>query len=168
MFFVYLVKSAYIGRMNEHDTTTSLALPNLDNQLCFAVYATEHAFARAYKPLLTKLGLTYPQYLVMMVMWEGKSLSVNAIGHRLGLDSGTLSPLLKRLEAAGHISRKRAASDERRVEVMITAKGKSLEDDARLVANQIVEKTGCTTEEGLSLLSELKVLRNRLLANTES
>lgn len=153
--------------MNDKDTTAAFALPNLDNQLCFAVYAAEHAFARAYKPLLTKLGLTYPQYLVMMVMWEGKSLSVNEIGQRLGLDSGTLSPLLKRLEAAGHISRKRAAGDERRVEVMLTQKGQSLGEDARAVAYQIAIKTGCTAEEAHTLLTELNALRKRLLASAE-
>src|SRR3954463_16375045 len=87
----------------------------LDNQLCFAVYAAAHAFNATYKPLLEPLGLTYPQYLAMLVLWEEDGVTVSAIGSRLGLDSGTLTPLLKRLEAAGLVSRLRDAADERQV-----------------------------------------------------
>ena len=87
----------------------------LGNQLCFAVYSTAHAFNRVYKPLLDRLGLTYPQYLVMMVLWEGDDVPVKEIGDRLLLDSGTLTPLLKRLEAAGLIKRTRSRHDERQV-----------------------------------------------------
>src|SRR5947209_18661544 len=85
----------------------------LANQLCFAVYSTAHAFNRFYKPLLDRLGLTYPQYLVMLVLWEEDGMSVKAIGERLFLDSGTLTPLLKRLEAAGLAKRTRSSEDER-------------------------------------------------------
>src|SRR5205807_9052080 len=94
--------------------TAELAL-RLDNQLCFAIYSTAHAFNRVYKPLLDKLGLTYPQYLVMLVLWERDGVSVKNIGERLFLDSGTLTPLLKRLEAAELIQRKRSTEDERQV-----------------------------------------------------
>ncbi len=139
----------------------------LDNQLCFAVYATEHAFARAYKPLLSKLGLTYPQYLVMMVLWEHRTLSVNAIGARLGLDSGTLSPLLKRLEAAGLVLKRRAEDDERRVEITLTQKGADLRGDAETVGRSIAAKTGCTAEEARALHARLNALRQHLLETEE-
>src|SRR5213595_3505029 len=95
----------------------------LDNQLCFAVYSTAHAFNRVYKPLLDSLGLTYPQYLVMLVLWERDGVPVKEIGDRLFLDSGTLTPLLKRLEAAGLIKRRRSKQDERQVLTALTAEG---------------------------------------------
>src|ERR1700731_3933331 len=95
----------------------------LDNQLCFAVYSTAHAFNRVYKPLLDRLGLTYPQYLVMLVLWERDDVPVKDIGERLFLDSGTLTPLLKRLEAAGLIRRTRSVDDERQVLIALTAPG---------------------------------------------
>ena len=92
----------------------------LDNQICFAVYSTAHAFNRVYKPLLDKLGLTYPQYLVMLVLWERDGVPVKDIGERLFLDSGTLTPLLKRLEAAELIKRTRSTEDERQVLIALT------------------------------------------------
>src|SRR3979409_135978 len=95
----------------------------LGNQLCFAVYSTAHAFKRAYKPLLDRLGLTYPQYLVMLVLWERDGLPVRDIGERLFLDSGTLTPLLKRMEAAELIKRTRSTEDERQGSVATPAKG---------------------------------------------
>src|ERR1700754_1768640 len=95
----------------------------LGNQLCFAVYSTAHAFHRFYKPLLDRLGLTYPQYLVMLVLWEQDGISVKEIGERLFLDSGTLTPLLKRLEAAGFVKRSRSSEDERQVLIALTAQG---------------------------------------------
>src|ERR1700759_5472942 len=90
-------------------------LLRLDNQICFAVYSASHAFNRVYKPLLDRLGLTYPQYLVMLVLWERDGVAVKEIGERLHLDSGTLTPLLKRLEQAGLIKRTRSTEDERQV-----------------------------------------------------
>jgi hypothetical protein len=104
---------------------SSADLPlRLDNQICFAVYSTAHAFNRVYKPLLDKLGLTYPQYLVMLVLWERDGVPVKDIGERLFLDSGTLTPLLKRLEAAELIKRTRSTEDERQVLIALTAKGR--------------------------------------------
>src|SRR5689334_24429696 len=94
---------------------------SLGHQLCFAIYSTAHAFNRVYKPLLDRLGLTYPQYLVMLVLWERDGLSVKEIGERLFLDSGTLTPLLKRLEVAHLVKRTRSAEDERQVLVALTA-----------------------------------------------
>ena len=96
---------------------------SLDQQLCFAVYAAAHAFNRFYKPLLVPLGLTYPQYLVLLVLWEADGQTVSGIGERLMLDSGTLTPLLKRLEAAGFVTRARSAHDERQVLVRLTDAG---------------------------------------------
>lgn len=109
----------------------------LDNQLCFAVYAASHAFARAYRPLLEALGLTYPQYLVMLVLWERDGLTVRAVGDRLGLDSGTLTPLLKRLAAAGLVTRTRDASDERQVLISLTPAGRALNARAAAVPRRM-------------------------------
>ena len=103
----------------------------LDNQICFAVYSTAHAFNRVYKPLLDKLGLTYPQYLVMLVLWERDGVPVKDIGERLFLDSGTLTPLLKRLEAAELVRRTRSTEDERQVLIALTPKGEALREKAR-------------------------------------
>ena len=103
----------------------------LDDQLCFALYAASGAMTRLYREPLAKLGLTYPQYLVMLVLWEQDGLSVNAIGERLHLDSGTLTPMLKRMEAAGLVTRTRSADDERRVDIRVTDRGRALRGPAR-------------------------------------
>ncbi len=103
---------------------------SLDAQLCFAIYSTAHAFNRAYKPLLDALGLTYPQYLVLLILWEGGSQTVGGISERLMLDSSTLTPLLKRLEAAGFLARTRDGSDERVVNVTLTEAGRQLRQQA--------------------------------------
>src|SRR5579864_3501147 len=105
----------------------------LGNQICFAVYSATHAFNRVYKPLLDRLGLTYPQYLVMLVLWERDGVPVKDIGQRLYLDSGTLTPLLKRLEQAGLVKRTRSVEDERQVLVALTAHGQTLKEKARAV-----------------------------------
>src|SRR5882762_7888585 len=102
----------------------------LDNQICFAVYSAAHAFNRIYKPLLDRLGLTYPRYLVMLVLWERDGVAVKEIGERLYLDSGTLTPLLKRLEQAGLVKRTRSTADERQVLISLTTQGESLKDKA--------------------------------------
>ena len=112
-------------------------LLRLDLQLCFPLYATSNAVTRAYRPLLEPLRLTYPQYLVMMVLWESAPLGVGEIGERLFLDSGTLTPLLKRLEAQGRVRRRRDAADERRVTVALTDAGRALKDAARKVPESL-------------------------------
>ena len=104
----------------------SAAPPPPEAQLCFALYTASRAMTQAYQPLLAELGLTYPQYLVMCVLWHGDGLSVRALGERLQLDSGTLTPLLKRLEAQGRIRRERAASDERQRQIWLTESGRAL------------------------------------------
>jgi MarR family transcriptional regulator, organic hydroperoxide resistance regulator len=136
----------------------------LGNQLCFAVYSTAHAFNRFYKPLLDRLGLTYPQYLAMLVLWEQDGVSVKEIGERLYLDSGTLTPLLKRLEAAGLVKRTRSTEDERQVLVALTPQGQALKEKARGVPQSILEASECSVAELVALKSEIVTLRDRLNA----
>ena len=138
----------------------------LGNQLCFAVYSTAHAFNRVYKPLLDRLGLTYPQYLVMMVLWERDDVPVKEIGDRLLLDSGTLTPLLKRLEAAGLIKRTRSRHDERQVLISLSAQGHGLKDKAKALPQAILAASACSIGELSALKTELIELRDRLLAVT--
>jgi MarR family transcriptional regulator, organic hydroperoxide resistance regulator len=136
----------------------------LGNQLCFAIYSTAHAFNRFYKPLLDRLGLTYPQYLVMLVLWEQDGMAVKEIGERLFLDSGTLTPLLKRLEAAGLVKRTRSSKDERQVIVALTAQGEALKEKARGVPQSILTASECSVAELAALKSEIVTLRDRLNA----
>jgi len=136
----------------------------LDNQLCFAVYSASLAMTKLYKPLLEKLKLTYPQYLVMLVLWERDGLMVSELGERLSLDSGTLTPLLKRLEAAGLIARIRAVEDERRVHITLTAAGRKLKARAQKIPGCILEASQCSLPELVRLTRELRGLRERLAA----
>jgi DNA-binding MarR family transcriptional regulator len=136
----------------------------LGSQLCFAVYSTAHAFNRAYKPLLDRLGLTYPQYLVMLVLWERDGVPVKDIGERLFLDSGTLTPLLKRLEVAELITRARSTEDERQVLVALTAQGRALREKARSVPQTILASSTCSIAELSELRNDLIALRDRLNA----
>lgn len=130
----------------------------LDNQLCFAVYSASHAFARAYRPRLEALGLTYPQYLAMLVLWERDGVSVKAIGERLGLDSGTLTPLLKRLEAAGLVARARDTADERQVLVSLTAAGRELRGPAAGLPQFMARTLGLSVADMKRLKAELEGL----------
>ncbi|HEX9471316.1 MAG TPA: MarR family transcriptional regulator [Bradyrhizobium sp.] len=136
----------------------------LGNQLCFAIYSTAHAFNRAYKPLLGRLGLTYPQYLVMLVLWEGDGLSVKDIGERLFLDSGTLTPLLKRLETAELIKRTRSSEDERQVLIALTSRGQALREKAKTVPQAILAASECSVTELSAMKNELIALRDQLNA----
>jgi DNA-binding MarR family transcriptional regulator len=140
------------------------ALLMLGNQLCFAVYSTAHAFNRVYKPLLDRLGLTYPQYLVMLALWERDGVPVKDIGERLFLDSGTLTPLLKRLEAAHLIKRTRSREDERQVLVGLTTQGQALKEKARGVPPAILAASGCSIGELTALKKNLVALRDQLNA----
>lgn len=135
---------------------------SLDQQLCFAVYAAAHAFNRFYKPLLGPLGLTYPQYLVLLVLWEADAQTVSGIGERLMLDSGTLTPLLKRLEAAGFVSRVRSERDERQVLVRLTDAGKALQATAEGFPEMILDASDCAATDLDSLRSQLAALRQNL------
>ena len=136
----------------------------LGNQLCFAIYSTAHAFNRVYKPLLDRLGLTYPQYLVMLVLWERDGVPVKDIGERLFLDSGTLTPLLKRLEAAHLLKRTRSAEDERQVLISLTSQGQALREKAKAVPEAILAASACSLGELSAMKNELIALRDRLNA----
>ena len=136
----------------------------LGNQLCFAIYSTAHAFNRVYKPLLKRLGLTYPQYLVMLVLWERDGLPVKDIGERLFLDSGTLTPLLKRMEAAELIKRTRGTEDERQVLIALTSQGQALREKARAVPKAILAASACSVSELSAMKNEIIALRDRLNA----
>lgn len=117
---------------------------------------------KLYKPVLTALGLTYPQYLVLLVLWEIDSIGVGELGARLYLDSGTLTPLLKRMEAAGLLARERAVQDERRVVVTLTATGRTLRRKAEGVPMQVACATGCNLDEISELTSQLRALRSNV------
>ena len=134
----------------------------LDQQLCFAVYSAAHALNRTYKPLLDPYGLTYPQYIALMTLWQQDGRTVKALGATLGLDSGTLSPLLKRLEASGYITRARDKADERQVLVTLTEKGRAMQRDAVAIRMEIGKATGCTLEALQALTGDLQALTERL------
>ena len=136
----------------------------LDNQLCFALYSASLAMTKLYKPLLDELGVTYPQYLAMLVLWEQDGLMVSELGQRLSLDSGTLTPLLKRLEAAGLIARIRAVEDERRVHITLTAAGRKLRTRAQKIPGCILDASECSITELVQLTRQIQELRDRLSA----
>ncbi|MBV7486801.1 MarR family winged helix-turn-helix transcriptional regulator [Bordetella sp. BOR01] len=137
----------------------------LDEQLCFALHSTVLAMNKVYRKLLRALGLTYPQYLVMMVLWEQDQLTLSDIGRRLFLDSATLTPLLKRMEAAGLLTRLRARQDERQVIVGLTRAGRELKQKATQVPVSVLCATECAPDELVALKSQLDHLRDRLMAN---
>lgn len=134
----------------------------LDNQLCFRLYSASKAITQAYTPILDTLNLTYPQYLSMLVLWETDNISVKDLGERLNLDSGTLSPLLKKLEAKNFVVRKRLATDERVVTVTLTAKGKELKKKAVEVPNQMLCKMDLKMKDAVDLQKKLDELLSHL------
>ncbi len=134
----------------------------LDHQLCFALYSSSLAMTKLYKPLLEPLGLTYPQYLTMLALWENDGLTVSELGERLFLDSGTVTPLLKRLESAGLVQRERDAQDERRVRVHLTDAGHALRRQAMAVPGCVLDASQCSVDEVLALTREIQTLRDRL------
>lgn len=136
----------------------------LDNQLCFAVYSASLAMTRLYKPLLEKLNLTYPQYLVMLALWEQDGPMVSELGERLSLDSGTLTPLLKRLEANGLVLRLRDVADERRVHINLTPAGRKLKSRAAGVPACLLSASHCSIEELVLLTRQLQTLRDHVKA----
>lgn len=140
-------------------------LLKLDEQLCFALYSTGLALNKVYRKLLAPLGLTYPQYLVMLVLWERDGVTVSEIGEKLYLDSATLTPLLKRLEAAGLITRTRAKSDERQVVIGLSAQGKALKTTARSVPTDVFCAAECSPGELSSMKLQLESLRGNLMKN---
>lgn len=135
---------------------------HLDNQLCFALYSTSLMLTKAYKPLLQSIGLTYPQYLAMLVLWEGDGITVSEISARLLTDPGSLTPLLKRLEAEGLITRTRSSADERVVELRLTAQGRALQKKAEGFPACIAEALGQSGSELLALKDDVIALRDKL------
>ena len=134
----------------------------LDNQLCFLVYRLHRGITDLYRPVLSELGLTYPQYLAMLVLWEESPVTVGQLGSRLHLDSGTLSPLLKRLEAAGLVTRARRTADERSVEVSLTAEGRALKSRARRVPEIVGECLATSADEYFTVREQLESLVARV------
>ncbi|SAI72307.1 MarR family transcriptional regulator [Bordetella ansorpii] len=153
--------------MNSIMNTQASLSPSLllDNQLCFALHSTTLALHKVYRKLLAGLGLTYPQYLVMMVLWEQDQLTLSDIGKRLYLDSATLTPLLKRLESAGLVTRVRAEHDERQVIISLTEQGRELQRQALAVPRELVCAMACTPDDLQRLKQELEVLRGHLAAH---
>lgn len=133
----------------------------LDDQLCFALYAASRAVTNRYRPLLEELGLTYPQYLVLLVLWEHGAVPIKEVGAALQLDYGTLTPLIKRLEAAGLVRRERSVDDERTVRVSLTDQGNELRERARSVPDAIGDAMGLTPQEA----ADARALLRRLTAN---
>jgi DNA-binding MarR family transcriptional regulator len=148
--------------MDANNSSQATPAPLLDNQLCFALYSTGLAMNKVYRKLLRKLDLTYPQYLVMLVLWERDAVSVSDIGARLFLDSATLTPLLKRLEAAGLVTRSRSTADERQVVVALSQAGRALAQQAGAIQEQVLCVTACPPDALGALKVQLEGLRDKL------
>jgi DNA-binding MarR family transcriptional regulator len=134
----------------------------LNSQLCFSLYATSMAVNRAYKPLLDRLGITYPQYLVLLALWDEDGRTVGAIAARLGLESSTVTPLAKRLEAAGLVSRMRNPNDERQVKVRLTERGSALHEECGCLAEALIERSGMAGKRLAALNKDVQALRDAL------
>lgn len=160
--------------MNSKQTQNVVANPsvaedllNLDLQMCFALYSASLSMTKVYKPLLDKLKLTYPQYLVMMVLWQQDGVMVNTLCEKLFSDSGTVTPLLKRLEKQGLIQRLRSAEDERKVLITLTTTGRELKVEAAAIPMQIFCSTECTLDEIQNLNKQLIDLRGSLIKHVQ-
>lgn len=138
---------------------------NLDQQMCFALYSASLSMTKTYKPLLISLNLTYPQYLVLLVLWQQDSATVKTLSERLFLDSGTLTPLLKRLEKNGYLTRKRSTEDERQVIVKLTKSGEQLQQKSQHIPLKVACNTGCSLNELHTLNDQLIALRSSLINN---
>lgn len=149
-----------------------MAVLSVDRQLCFALYSASRAMTAAYRPVLTEMNLTYPQYLVLLVLWEAATgegrVTVGQLGERLQLDSGTLSPLLKRLEANGFVRRERSRDDERLVEVTLTESGRSLESRAQCIPERLFASTGMTEQDAADLRDAVRRLTDALTASPDA
>ncbi len=143
-------------------SSTDLEDP-LDDMICFAVYSAGHAFNRVYRPLLDQLGLTYPQYLVMTALWTEDGRTVGELGRQLALESSTLTPILKRLEALGHVERRRSTVDERQVCVDLTVQGRAMEKQAAHIPDCIATATGMSAAALTKLCADIAAVRQALL-----
>lgn len=140
----------------------------LDEQLCFALYAASLAMTKVYRPLLAQIGLTYPQYVVLLALWECDGLTIGELGQRVALDSGTLTPLLKRMQVQGLVERTRSAADERQVLITLTRPGIELSEQAAGIHDQVACATACSSRKRQSLTQTLHTLRDALLASASS
>lgn len=156
-----------MNSMTTQDGSQPVNILALENQFCFALYSASHAMTKTYKPLLDRLGLTYPQYLVMLVLWEQDGILVKDIGARLYLDSGTLTPLLKRLEANGLVARNRDPHDERQVRISLSAAGRALRTTAQEIPAQVVSASGRHGESLGSLRGQLATVRDVLFRSMD-
>jgi len=145
-----------------------IARPPLEDMLCFALYKAHHAMNRVYKPLLGELGLTYPQFLVLLALWERDDQNVGQLGTLLHLESNTLTPLLKRLEAAGLVHRRRAANDERQVMVSLTEAGRAMREKSQGVAQCISEALGMAREEVRPLVADVNDVADALVTGRDA
>lgn len=143
-------------------TSNEVDLLHLDNQVCFPLYSASNAVVRAYRPLLKELDLTYLQYIVLMVLWKEKEINVKTLGEKLYLDSGTLTPLLKRLAAKGLVNRARSETDERVRIITLTAEGEAMENQARSVPETLIKNVNMSHDE----MMQLKALCNKVLNQT--
>ncbi|AEG48083.1 transcriptional regulator, MarR family [Sphingobium chlorophenolicum L-1] len=139
----------------------SAALP-LDDQLCFSLYAASMAISRAYKPMLDRLGITYPQYLVLHALWEQDGRTIGQIAERLSLESSTVTPLVKRLEAGGFLTRARSAADERRVDVRLTERGAAMREECGCLGEALLERSGMDGARLADLNGQVKQLWSAL------
>jgi DNA-binding MarR family transcriptional regulator len=137
----------------------------LENQLCFTLYATTIAINRAYKPMLDSLGITYPQYLVLSTLWEEDGRTITAIADHLALEPSTITPLVKRLEAAGFVGRLRNPADERQVQVRLTARGKAMRADTGCLADTLLARSGMTADQLTALNRTIRSLRDALVGS---
>jgi len=140
----------------------------LENQICFAIYACSRELTKLYRPLLQELGLTYTQYVTMLALWEQDQVTVSTLGAKLYLDSGTLTPLLKKLEAAGHITRTRDKNDERNVVIALTEQGRQLREKAVDIPEKLLCQLDASPEEGGFLLTQMQELMARVQQRTNS
>jgi MarR family transcriptional regulator, organic hydroperoxide resistance regulator len=137
----------------------------LERQLGFSLYGAFIAVGRVYKPWLDRLGLTYPQYLVLSVLWEGDEQTISGIAAQLDLDSSTITPLVKRLEEAGHVVRKRNPADERQVKVLLTDKGRAIRAETKTLADALFDKSGMTVDAVMDLNNRVRTLRDAFRAS---
>lgn len=156
----------YLSRMEEAapNPTERTGGKGLAEHLCFAIYSAHHAFNRVYKPALDALGLTYPQYLALVLLWDEDDQTVGGLGDKLFLQSNTLTPLLKRLEALGHVERRRDPVDERQVRIRLTAQGSALRSGAECLPDDIRLAAGLSVEELLAMSDRVAAMRDRLVA----
>lgn len=151
--------------MKSKQSSGTKRTPLLDEQFCFALYSAGLAMNKVYRKLLKGLGVTYLQYLVLMILWENDEVTVSDIGARLFLDSATLTPLLKRMETSGLISRSRSSQDERQVVIALTGKGRSMQDKANEIGTSVFCATACSLDELIAMKKQLENLRASLLKN---